>query len=48
MSIYEVLKRVIRRGDYDAADIKRKMSLYLQFNCMTEVEYVEVMGLMAV
>ena len=47
MTIYDILKRVIGRGNYIAADIQRKMNLYLLYDQMTDVEYDEIMGLMA-
>lgn len=47
MSIYEILKRVIARGGYDAADIQRKMDLYVLYDRITLEQYDELMALMA-
>lgn len=46
MPIYDILKRVIGRGGYDAADIQRKMDLYVLYDRITMEQYDEIMGLM--
>ena len=46
MTIYEVLKRVIGRGGYDAADIRRKASLYHLYGVISDEEYTEIMTVM--
>lgn len=46
MIIYEVLKRVIARGDYDAEDLKNKMDLFKLYDRLTSEQYSELMDLM--
>lgn len=45
--IYSVLKRVIARGGYDAADLSTKMDVYLLFDKLTQAQYTELMALIA-
>ena len=45
--IYEVLKRHIGRGKFDAEDIKNKMDLYVLHDRITGEQYDEIMALMA-
>ena len=47
MTIYDVLKRVIARGGYDAADIQGKMDVFLLYNRLTVEQYEEIMASMA-
>lgn len=47
MTIYDVLKRVIARGGYDAADIQAKMDVFLLYNRLTVDQYDELMASMA-
>ncbi len=47
MSIFEILKRVIARGGYDAADIRNKMDVFLLYNRLTAAQYDELMADMA-
>ncbi len=48
MTIYDVLKRVIARGGYDAADIQSKMDVFLLYNRLTVEQYDELMASMTV
>lgn len=48
MTIYDVLKRVIARGGYDAADIQGKMDVFLLYNRLTVEQYDELMASMTV
>ena len=47
MPIYDILKRVIARGGYDAADIRAKLNLFALYDQITTEQYIEIMGLMA-
>lgn len=47
MLIYDILKRVIERGGYDAVDLQGKMDLYVLYDRITMEQYDEIMGLMA-
>lgn len=47
MTIYDVLKRVIARGGYDAADLQGKMDVFLLYNRLTVEQYDELMASMA-
>ena len=47
MTIYDVLKRVIERGGYDAQSIQAKMDVFMLYNRLTIEQYDELMGLMA-
>lgn len=47
MPIYDILKRVIGRGNYDVSDIQRKMDLYVLYDRITLEQYDELMALMA-
>ncbi len=47
MTIYDVLKRVITRGGYDAADLQGKMDVFLLYNRLTVEQYDELMSSMA-
>ena len=42
MSIYEVLKRVITRGGYNAADLQNKLDVFLLYNRLTVEQYNEL------
>ena len=42
MSIYEILKRIIARGGYDAADIQDKMDVFMLFDRLTAEQYNEL------
>ena len=48
MTIYDVLKRVIARGGYDAADLQSKMDVFLLYNRLTVEQYNEIMASMAI
>ena len=45
MSIYEIIKRVIARGNYNAEDIRTKMDAYLLYDRITFEQYAEINGL---
>lgn len=47
MTIYDVLKRVIARGGYDAADLQNKMDVFMLYNRLTVEQYDELMASMA-
>lgn len=47
MSIYEILKRVIARGGYNAADLQTKMDVYLLYDRLTLEQYDELAASMA-
>lgn len=47
MTIYEILKRVIARGGYDAADLMAKMDVYLLYDRLSTEQYDEIMAAMA-
>lgn len=42
MSIYEVLKRVISRGGYDAEDMRNKLDVFLLYGRITQGQYEEL------
>ena len=42
MSIYEILKRIIARGGYDAAGIQNKMDVFMLFDRLTVEQYNEL------
>ena len=42
MSIYEILKRIIARGGYGAADIQNKMDVFMLFDRLTAEQYNEL------
>lgn len=48
MAICEILKRVIARVGYDAADLQPKMDVYLLYNRLTPEQYDELMASMIV
>lgn len=47
MSIYEILKRVVARGGYDAADIRGKMDVFLLYDRLTVEQYDEMAASLA-
>lgn len=47
MSIYEILKRVIARGGYNAVDLQTKMDVYLLYDRLTLEQYDELAASMA-
>ena len=42
MSIYEVISRIITRGNYDAEDIQNKLDVFLLFGRITQEQYEEL------
>lgn len=42
MGIYDILKRVIARGGYDAADIQSKLDVFLLYDRLTLEQYNEL------
>ena len=46
MSIYEILKRVIARKNYDAEDIQTKMDVFLLYDRLSAEQYDELYGSM--
>jgi hypothetical protein len=47
MTIYDVIKRMIARGGYDAADLQNKMDVFMLYGRMTVEQYDELMALMS-
>lgn len=45
MTIYDILKRIISRGGYDAADIRAKMDVFLLYDRLTVAQYDELVAL---
>lgn len=47
MTIYEILRRIIARGGYDAADLQAKMDIFLLYDRLTLEQYDELAASMA-
>lgn len=48
MTIYEVLKRVIARGGYNASNLITKMNVFLVYDQITIEQYDELNGMVEV
>lgn len=44
--MYNICKKLILSGNYDKADMVKKLDIYLLKDRITEIEYNELMGLM--
>lgn len=44
--IYNLLKKLILRGDYNKEELLNKMDTYLLFGRITQEQYNELVGLM--
>lgn len=44
--MYNICKKLILSGNYDKADMIKKLDIYLLKDRITEIEYNELMGLM--
>ena len=42
MTIYDILKRIVSRGGYDAADIQNKLDVFLLYGRITQGQYEEL------
>ena len=47
MSIYEIIKRVIARGGYNAGDLQAKMDVFLLYDRLSAAQYDELFALLA-
>ncbi len=40
--LYKLMKRILERGNYDKADMQKKLDVYLAFNRITQEQYEEL------
>ena len=40
--LYNLLKRIIQTGTYDAADLQNKLDVYFALGRLTEAQYTEL------
>ena len=45
--LFTLLKQTIKKGRYDAADLQKKMDVYLLANSITIEQYQELLEMMA-
>ena len=45
--LYRTMKRIIERGNYDAADVRNKLDIFFAADRLTEAEYTELYGMIS-
>ena len=40
--VYKLMKRILERGNYERADMQKKLDVYLAFNRITQEQYEEL------
>ena len=44
--VYKLMKRILERGNYDKADMQKKLDTYFAFNRITQEQYEELSAFM--